>query len=88
MVKGTTEIALQCEYLGRWSEGCYCHQQILTNWAMEQDKRVKIKWIGNWVGLFVWLVGWFCFDCFVLFVCLFVFVCGFINCVGLRWFKI
>lgn len=39
MVKGTTEIALQCEYLGRWSEGCYCHQELLTKWAMEQDRQ-------------------------------------------------
>ena len=36
-VKATTELALQCEHLGRWSEGCYCHESLLTEWAATQD---------------------------------------------------
>lgn len=36
MVKATLELALQSEWVGRWSEGCPCHEHHLVAWAEEQ----------------------------------------------------
>lgn len=35
-VRAVSELVLQCEYLGRWAEGCWCHEALLTQWAAEQ----------------------------------------------------
>jgi|Cyp2metagenome_2_1107375.scaffolds.fasta_scaffold468485_1 hypothetical protein len=30
------ELSLQCEYIGRWGERCFCHEHIIANWAAQQ----------------------------------------------------
>ena len=35
-VRAVNELALQCEFAGRWAEGCPCHQTALTSFATEQ----------------------------------------------------
>ena len=37
MVRATSEIAYQAEFIGRWSEGCFCHELELTGLATDQD---------------------------------------------------
>ena len=37
-VRALEELALEAEWMGRWSEGCPCHEAVLLAWASEQAR--------------------------------------------------
>ena len=50
MTKSIHEIALQAEWIGRWCEGCPCHEDVLLAWAFEQAKHRSASSVWQFYG--------------------------------------
>lgn len=56
-LKAVNELTQQCELIGRWSEGCPCHESILTDFASQQARLCfpnQWQWVSYMTDYWNW----------------------------------